>query len=118
MVGEGQRQTYLEMTYKTVLTPRTVLVETTDCNDYGWNVRLNKNCCVLRKDLIFVIAKAFVSSSYRTARRYKVLRNVARKCTLWLSENWSKHSLISYESGVFVLRIEVWERFIGVIIVI
>ena len=35
-----------------------------------------------------------------------------------MSENWSKHSLISYESGVFVLRIEVWERFIGVIIVV
>ena len=67
MAGEGQRQTYLEKTYKTVLTPRTVLVETTYCNDYGWNVRLNKNCCLLTKDLIFVIAKAFVSSSYRTA---------------------------------------------------
>ena len=67
MAGQGQRQTYLEETYKTVLSPRTVLVETTDCDDYGWNVRLNKNCCVLRKDLIFVIAKAFVSSSYRTA---------------------------------------------------
>ena len=31
-----------------------------------------------------------------------------------MSENWSKHSLISYESGVFLLRIEVSERFIGV----
>ena len=39
MTGEG-RQTYLEETYKTVLSPRTVLVETTDCDDYGWNVRL------------------------------------------------------------------------------
>ena len=67
MAGEGQRQTYLEETYKTVLSPRTVLVETTDCDDYGWNVRLNKNCCVLRKELIFVNAKAFISSSYRTA---------------------------------------------------
>ena len=46
MAGEGQRRTYLEETYKTVLSPRTVLVETTDCDDYGWNVRLNKNCCV------------------------------------------------------------------------
>ena len=67
MAGEGQRQTYLEETYKTVLSPRTVLVETTDCDDYGWNVRLNKNCCVLRKELIFVNAKAFISSYYRTA---------------------------------------------------
>ena len=67
MTGEGQRQTYQGETYKTVLSPRTVLVETTDCDDYGWNVRLNKNCCVLRKELIFVNAKAFISSSYRTA---------------------------------------------------
>ena len=37
MTGEGQRQTYLEETYETVLSPRTVLVETTDCDDYGWN---------------------------------------------------------------------------------
>ena len=50
-----------------MLIPRTLLVETTDCDDYGWNVRLNKNCCVLRKELVFVIAKAFFSSSYRTA---------------------------------------------------
>ena len=49
MTGEGQRQTYLEETYKTVLSPRTVLVQTTDCDDDEWNVRLNKNCCVLRK---------------------------------------------------------------------
>ena len=55
MAGEGQRQTYLEETYKTVLSPRTLLVETTDCDDYGWNVRLNKNCCVLRKALIFPV---------------------------------------------------------------
>ena len=68
MAGEGHRQTYLEETYKTVLSPRTVLVETTDCDGYGWNVRLNKNCCVLRKELIFVIAKAFISSPLRTAR--------------------------------------------------
>ena len=67
MAGQGQRQTYLEETYKTVLSPRTVLVETTDCDDYGWNVCLNKNCCVLRKKLIFVNAKAFISSSHRTA---------------------------------------------------
>ena len=67
MAGEGQRQTYLEETYKNVLSSRTVLVETTDCDDYGWNVRLNKNCCVLRKELIFVIAEVFISSSYRTA---------------------------------------------------
>ena len=68
MTGEGQRQTYLEETYKTVLSPRTVLDETTDCDDYGWNVRLNKNCCVLRKELIFVNAKAFSSSSHKRAR--------------------------------------------------
>ena len=67
MAGESERQTYLEETYKTVLSPRTVLVETTDCDDYGWNVRLNKNCCVLRKELIFVNAKASISSYYRTA---------------------------------------------------
>ena len=51
-----------------MLGPRTVLVETTDCDDYGCNVCLNKNCCVLRKELIFVNAKAFISSSHRTAR--------------------------------------------------
>ena len=51
-----------------MLNPRTVLVETTDCDDYGWNVCLNKNCCVLRKEIIFVNAKAFISSSHRTAR--------------------------------------------------
>ena len=68
MTGEGQRQTYLEETYKTMLSPRTVLDATTDCDDYGWNVRLNKNCGVLRKELIFVNAKAFISSSPRTAR--------------------------------------------------
>ena len=68
MTGEGQRQTYLEETYKTMLSPRTVLDATTDCDDYGWNVRLNKNCGVLRKDLIFVNTKAFISSSHRTAR--------------------------------------------------
>ena len=28
---------------------------------------INKNCCVLRKELIFVIAKAFIGSSHRTA---------------------------------------------------
>ena len=65
MTGEG-RQTYLEETYKTVLSPRTVLVETTDCDDYGWNVRLNKNYYVLRKELIFVIAKGFINSSHGT----------------------------------------------------
>ena len=42
MTGEGQRQTYLEETYETVLSPRTVLVETTDCDDYGWNVHFKK----------------------------------------------------------------------------
>ena len=68
MAGEGQRRTYLEETYKTVLSPRTSLVETTDCDDYGENVCLDKNCCVLRKELIFVNAKAFISSSHRTAR--------------------------------------------------
>ena len=86
---------------------------------------INKNCCVLRKELIFVITKAFISSSHRTARelsrRDKVLRHKAREFTLWVSENWSKHSLISYERA-FVLRIGVriedWERFTGVIIVV
>ena len=38
MTGEGQRQTYQEETYKTVLIPRTVKVETTDCDDNEWNV--------------------------------------------------------------------------------
>ena len=43
MAGEGERQTYLEETYKTVLNPRTVLVETTDCEDDEWirNVSLS-----------------------------------------------------------------------------
>ena len=69
MGGEGQRQTYLEETYKTVPSPRTVLVETTDCDDDEWNVRLNKNCCLLRKELIFVNANAFIiiNSSHSTA---------------------------------------------------
>ena len=49
-----------------MLSPRTVLVETTDCDDYGWNVRLNKNYYVLRKELIFVIAKGFINSSHGT----------------------------------------------------
>ena len=38
MTGEGQRQTYQEETYKTVLSPGTVLVETTDCDNNEWNV--------------------------------------------------------------------------------
>ena len=29
---------------------------------------INKNCRMLKKELIFVIAKAFISSSHRTAR--------------------------------------------------
>ena len=49
MAGEGQRQTYLEETYKTVLSPRTVLVETTDCDDYGWNVCLNKKLLCVKE---------------------------------------------------------------------
>ena len=77
MAGEGQRQTYLEETYKTVLSSRTVLIETTDCDDDEWNVRLNKNCCVLRKGLIFVNAKAFIGSSHRTARdRREVVKEI------------------------------------------
>ena len=68
MAGEGQRQTYLEETYKTVLSPRTVLVQTTDCDDDEWNVRLNKNCCVLTNINSFLNAKAFINSSHRTAR--------------------------------------------------
>ena len=73
---------------------------------------------MLRKELIFVNAKAFISRSYRTAPEVVKEIHVARECTFWVSENRSKHSLMSYESGVFVLRIEVWERFIGVIIVV
>ena len=69
---------------------------------------------MLRKELIFVNIKAFISSSPRTARE---VVNIAHECTLWVSENWSKHSFISYER-VFVLRIEDWERFIGVRIVV
>ena len=38
MTGKGQRQTYQEETYKTVLSPRTVLVEKTDSDDNEWNV--------------------------------------------------------------------------------
>ena len=81
MTGEGQRQTYLEETYKTMLSPRTVLDETTDCDDYGWNVRLNKNCCVLRKELIFVNAKAFFSSSHRTAREVVKEKQGIKACS-------------------------------------
>ena len=81
MTGEGQRQIYLEETYKTVLSPRTVLVETTDCDDYGWNVRLNKNYCVLRKELIFVIAKGFISSSHRTAPEVVKERQGIKECS-------------------------------------
>ena len=33
MAGEGQRQTYLEETYQTMLLPRTVSVEPSDCDD-------------------------------------------------------------------------------------
>ena len=76
---------------------------------------------MLRKELIFVNAKVFISSSHRTAcevvKGYKVLRHVGRECILWVSENWSKHSSISYER-VFVLRIEDRESFIEVIIVV
>ena len=69
-------------TYKTVLSPRTlVLVETTDCDDYGWNVCLNKNCCVLRKELIFVNATAFISSSHRTTREvFKEIQGI-KECS-------------------------------------
>ena len=81
MTGQGQRQTYPEETYKTVLSPRTVLVETTDCDDYGWNVRLNKNCCVLRKELIFVNAKAFISNYHRTAREVVKEIQGIRECS-------------------------------------
>ena len=59
------------------------------------------------------ILAALTGQHLRWSRRDKVLRNVARECTLWVSENWSKQSLISYER-VFVLRIEDWERFIAV----
>ena len=33
MAGESQRQTYLEETYQTMLNPRTVSVEPSDCDD-------------------------------------------------------------------------------------
>ena len=80
MTGEGQRQIYLED--KTVLSPRTVLVETTDCDDYGWNVHLKKkNCCELRKELIFVNAKAFISSYYRTAPEVVKEIQVIKECS-------------------------------------
>ena len=86
MAGEGQRQTYLEETYKTVLSPRTVLVETTDCEDDDWirNVRLNKNCCVLRKELIFVDAKAFISSSHRKVREVVKEIQGIKACNAWV----------------------------------
>ena len=80
MTGEGQRQTYQEETYKTVLSPRTVLVETTDCDDNEWRV-INKNCCMLRKELTFVIAKAFISSSHRTAREAVKERQGIKACS-------------------------------------
>ena len=64
---------------------------------------------------------ALTGQHVRQSRRDKVLRHIAREFTLWVSENWSKHSLISYERD-FVLRIGVriedWERFTGVIIVV
>ena len=66
MTGEGQRQTYQEETYKTVLSPGTVLVETTVIIMNG--MLINKNCRMLKKELIFVFAKGFISSSHRTAR--------------------------------------------------
>ena len=66
-----------------MLSTRTVLVETTDCDDYGWNVRLNKDCCVLRKKLIFVNAKAFnfISSYYRTAPEVVKEIQVIKECS-------------------------------------
>ena len=81
MTGESQRHTYLEETYETVLSPRTVLFETTDCDDYGWNVHLKKNCCELRKELIFVNAKAFISSPPRTAREVVKEIQVIKECS-------------------------------------
>ena len=33
MAGKCQRQTYLKETYQTVLNPRTIMVEPTDCDD-------------------------------------------------------------------------------------
>ena len=45
--GECQQQTYQEETYQTVLNPRTVLVEPTDCNNDEWNVRLEKKKAVV-----------------------------------------------------------------------
>ena len=99
MTGEGQRQTYLEETYKTVLSPRTVLVETTDCDNDEWNVRLNKNCCVLRKWLIFVNAKAFISSSHRTAREVVKEIQGINPCTRELNMNVDMHLINRFKVG-------------------
>ena len=46
MAGDCQQQTYLEKIYQTVLNPRTVLVEPTDCDDDDRNVHLKKLLCV------------------------------------------------------------------------
>ena len=41
MAGDCQRHTYLEETYQTLLKPRTVLVERTDCHDNDIHGRSN-----------------------------------------------------------------------------
>ena len=41
MAGDCQRNTYLEETYQTLLKPRTVLVEPTDCHDNDIHGRSN-----------------------------------------------------------------------------
>ena len=41
MAGDCQRHTYLEETYQTLLKPRTVLVEPTDCHDNDIHGRSN-----------------------------------------------------------------------------
>ena len=57
MAGEGQQQTYLEEIYQTVLNPRTVLFEPTDCDDNDRNVHLKKLLCVKEQDNISLLLK-------------------------------------------------------------
>ena len=57
MAGECQQQTYLEEIYQTVLNPRTVLVEPTDCDDNDRNVHLKKLFCVKEQVNISLLLK-------------------------------------------------------------
>lgn len=79
--GECQQQTYQEKTYQTVLNPRTVSVEPTDCNDDEWNSFRKKSCCVLRNELI---AKSFISSSHGSVREaVKEIQDI-KACRAWV----------------------------------